>query len=874
MNLLKEILTWTETLPDWQRDASRRLLQNETGLSDVDYSELYALLKKENEIEVIDDLTSIPLASEHLPATLVAGETVTLIALHGLENVNQISNTHALTFSEDGMTVIYGGNGSGKSGYARVMKKACRARDQSESIHPNANDLSAASKIPTAKFKIKVAAESEEIVWLRDSASPDRLSTVSVFDSRCARSYLTAEHDVAFLPYGLDIVENLANQVLPKLTEKLNDEVARIDVNKLPFEHLLGETEVGKIVGDLSPSSEADAIESLGTLTGENSTRAGELEQALKVADPLSKAKEHRLSALRLKTYAEKLRNPLIWVSNESVGKLKKIAGDKKAAIAAGAKAADELRAGEDLLPGTGDQIWKLLFEAARRYATEAAYQEKEFPPIKGERVCPLCQEELEAAGTKRLSRFDAYIKNDVAKTADAAIQKVDTEKEKIEGADLQITAEEALCDELNEMDESLLQSIKAYQNCVDSRRDSMLENLEAEQWTEVPELIESPRKRIRKLAAQQLKASRTLVQAADEDRKRELTKELGELTARMSLAKSLRPVLELLQKMKKKAALEKCYLALKTHSISAKSKQFSAVAVTAELKKALDKEFKELGIGHIKTKLKSRGIKGKMHHKLLLDLPTANSIDEILSEGEQRAIALGSFLAELSLAKHSCGIVFDDPVSSLDHKRRGKVARRLAQEARNRQVIVFTHDVVFLQQLQDESKGGVIAICSLETAGGFSGKVSEGLPWKHKSFKERISHLEANCKRFEKLPWPDDPTEEMASEMIRQYSFIRATIERITQDLVLNGTVQRFRDYIEVSKVRKVVGLEEGEVTELLRLNQRCHDIVEAHDPSSAKDLPSPTASELRKDIEDIKALIKRFNDRRNPPKPTTAAT
>ena len=140
MALLNDILKWTETLPDWQRDASRRLLQNESGLSDFDYSDLYALLKNENGIETDADLTASPLAAEHLPAELTPGETVTLLALRELENVNLIPNDHALKFSETGMTVIYGGNGSGKSGYARVMKRACRARDQSEPIHPNAND--------------------------------------------------------------------------------------------------------------------------------------------------------------------------------------------------------------------------------------------------------------------------------------------------------------------------------------------------------------------------------------------------------------------------------------------------------------------------------------------------------------------------------------------------------------------------------------------------------------------------------------------------------------------------------------------------------------------------------------------------------------
>lgn len=874
MGLLNDILKWTETLPNWQRDAARRLLLNESGLSDADYTELYALLKKENGIEVAPELAACPLAPEHLPAETGVVENVVLLALRELENVNRIPSDHALKFAESGMTVIYGGNGSGKSGYARVMKRACRARDQSEPIHPNAHDPSATVKIPKAKFDLKVAGGLEEVVWMRDSTSPDRLSKISVFDSRCARSYVTAEKDVAYLPYGLDIVENLADPVLPKLTEMLDAEIAAINVDKLPFEHLLGDTEVGKVIDALSVDSDADVITALGTMSEADTNRLNDLEKALKEVAPLSKAKEFRLSATRLKTYGEKLSKPLVWVSPEAVEKLKKLADEKTAAEAAEAKAAGALQAGEVLLPGTGGQIWKLMFDAARRYSTEVAYLGEEFPPSGDGRVCPLCQEDLKASGADRLKRFEDYIKNDVAKTANEARKKVDAAKDKVERADLQVEPEEALRDELTALDASINSAIENYQASLDQRRSAMLKCLETSKWEAIPQLVICPRSSVRQVAARQLKECRTLVRAADDNKRQKLEAEQKELVARQNLAKGLKAVLGLVQRMKNKAALEKCRSSLRTRPISDKSKEFASIAVTAELKKSLDREFQALGIGHIQTKLKERSVRGKMLHQLVLDVPTAAKIDEILSEGEQRAIALGAFLGELALANHSCGIVFDDPVSSLDHKRRGKVAHRLAQEAKNRQVIVFTHEVVFLQQLLDESKDGEIAIYSLEAAGGFAGKVSEGLPWIHKSFKERVSTLETNCRKFEKLPWPDDPSEDLASEMIRQYSFIRATIERITQDLVLNGVVQRFRDYIEVSKLRKVVGLEEGEVTELLRLNQRCHDVVEAHDPSSAKDLPPPTALELRQDIDALKALIKRINDRRDPPKLATASS
>ncbi|MDE0507176.1 MAG: AAA family ATPase [Gammaproteobacteria bacterium] len=866
MALLNDILKWTETLPDWQRDASRRLLQNESGLSDSDLAELYTLLKKENGIEVDSALASEPLASEHLPAEFSPGETVTLVGLRELENVNLISSDHALTFAESGLTVIYGRNGSGKSGYARVMKRACRARDRSEPIHPDANDPGAAKKVPTAKFEIKIAGKSEKITWSRDAIPPDQLSTIAVFDSKCARSYLTAEQDVAYLPYGLDIVENLANQVLPSLSGLLDTELAGINIGKLPFEHLLGNTAVGKVINELSAYSDANSISNLGTLTEEEANRILELGKALKEADPLSKAREFRLSAARLKTYAENLAKPLAWVGDAAVEKLQKLADELKVAEVAEINAADAFRAGEELLPGTGNQAWKSLFEAARRFATDVAYPGEEFPRSTQGKVCPLCQEELGDTGTQRLYRFDEYIKNDVAKTVDTARKKVDTAKGRIQKADLRITPEEALSEELSELDASLVEGILAFQACIDSRRDSMLKCLELPNWDKIPSLIESPQTKVRQLAAHQLKAYRTLVRAADEGRRKELEKEFSELSARHDLAKCLTAVLELLQRMKKKAALENCRQSLKTRSISDKSKEFATEAVTEELRKALNKEFRSLGIGHIQTKLKERSVRGRMFHQLLLDLPTANKIEEILSEGEQRAIALGSFLAELVLASHSCGIVFDDPVSSLDHKHRRRVAKRLVHESNSRQVIIFTHDVVFLEQIRTECQQAKIepSITSLSREDSKAGVVSCGLPWAHMSVGARIDALEKAQKQFEKLPWPADPSEQHAGMITRQYSLLRATIERVVQDHLLNGTVQRFRDYIDVNRIAGVVGLQQSEVDELFRLNQRCHDVVEAHDPASAKDEPPPTPDELKQDIADLRTLIGTVKERR----------
>ena len=66
--------------------------------------------------------------------------------------------------------------------------------------------------------------------------------------------------------------------------------------------------------------------------------------------------------------------------------------------------------------------------------------------------------------------------------------------------------------------------------------------------------------------------------------------------------------------------------------------------------------------------------------------LNTSYSLAEILSEGEQKAIALAEFLTELQLDNSKSPVIFDDPVNSLDHNIIDDVSRRLIKLSRERQ--------------------------------------------------------------------------------------------------------------------------------------------------------------------------------------------
>src|SRR3546814_14642414 len=70
--------------------------------------------------------TAIPFTKQHFN-----GGSHTPIVLKGIANivgVNRLLSNASLEFCPKALTVIYGRNGSGKSGFVRLLRKACRHR--------------------------------------------------------------------------------------------------------------------------------------------------------------------------------------------------------------------------------------------------------------------------------------------------------------------------------------------------------------------------------------------------------------------------------------------------------------------------------------------------------------------------------------------------------------------------------------------------------------------------------------------------------------------------------------------------------------------------------------------------------------------------
>jgi hypothetical protein len=273
-----------------------------------------------------------------------------------------------------------------------------------------------------------------------------------------------------------------------------------------------------------------------------------------------------------------------------------------------------------------------------------------------------------------------------------------------------------------------------------------------------------------------------------------------------------------------------------------------------------------ELGLSSLKVRLAPiQGKKGETKFGLRIVGAEAEKIVGVASEGEQRCIALAAFLAELSQASHQSALIFDDPVSSLDNSYRESVAKRLADESKKRQVIVFTHDVVFLNDIQSsaELQGITPEVRYLEWCDNVPGYCSKGLPWDFSRIADRFDTLEKE-QRSIRDSWNPVSNDENKNAMRHAYSRLRATLERIVEKEILCDAVFRFRSYIDAKKLEGLIGFSLQEYEHLMKLFKRCHDITDAHDPAVGRQPIVPNPAELAADIAESKQFVDEIKNRR----------
>ena len=867
LSALHEILEWSATRPDWQKDALRRIVIHSV-ISDDDLAKLDRICRAKHGADSSKEpaLPADPLAASHLPSVPGVAESVSIASVGLLVRVNRIPPDQVMPFgASPGLTVVFGNNGSGKSGYARVLKKACRARGAPPVIR--ANVLVAADGEPaTANIVVRVDGKETPLSWTDGVTSDPRLANVFVFDGSSGSHYLSEDGSTSFTPYGLD--------VLPMLSRTCDAIAARIqkDIDTIcatlaavaagwKFDST---TKVGMMVANLSANSEQSEVDSLAGLDTAQVKRLQDLRDAL-VADPAQKAKDTRAAASRVRAYGLRVSDCADVIGDEAVERLR-VQVDQVNTAEIAAKAYVDGTFDQSFLAGTGSALWRVMWEAARHFSLSAAYKEEDFPYVADSARCLLCQQEIEGAAAERLNAFEAFCKDASQLLAQDATARVATSSATLERVSALGFGLELLDADFANLELPGRASVADFAVAADARLGLLKNNLLTRSWTAPGVLPASPSAQLDQLSTSLEERAKTEDSAQDPADRSKLMAERAELDAREWLFGVKKDVLEQIHRFEVIRNLKNCQKDTTTAAITTQSIRLTKAFVTNAFCDAFGQEVKNLGLRSLLVRLEPiQGKKGETKFGLRLVSAPQRKVLDIASEGEQRCVALAAFLAELCQASHRSALVFDDPVSSLDQRYRERIATRLVKEAASRQVIVFTHDVAFLTELLAHSTNATVSpeVLHLEWRDDAPGTVVKGLPWDTMPSLERLQKLRTEQKAIAKV-WNPLPNDANVREMRSIYSRLRATLERIVEKELLGGVVSRSTAQIRTGRIAQVVAIPATECGDARRLIHRCHDVTDAHDVAPGKDALVPDPAELEVDLKATEELLAAIRKRK----------
>lgn len=853
---LASILTWSFDCPEWQRDALRRLCANDR-LEPDDLNQLLEICKGNADGEA--------LTAAHLRDPAAGFKTVTLKALHSAQHVNAIAPDQRLSFDKTGVTVIYGDNGAGKSGYARVLKKVCRARTggKEESILTNIYDANPG--VPTATIDFTVNGHNRAAPWELGQASDAILSAVSVFDSRTANVHVSQTNDVAYTPLPLKILAGLA-QTCQDIKGELQSEITSIQKQTpavISAPTCRTSTQVGKLIAGLSGDTEPADVEALAALTATEQSHLDKLNGDL-AADPAKTAA--RLLALKAKIddYADRLDAFALGATDAAANSLRDLASAYNMARDAAAAASTALFAAEPL-PNIGSDVWKSLWEAARNYSEAEAYPDVTFPVTENS-VCVLCQQDLTPQAADRMSRFEAFVKDESkkkesqAKSAYDAAQLAFAEK----AMPLREIREMVVClrDELG--DDDLAGQVRLAAITMLRRHRSIARHHADSPAYTYPESKVAPVEELRTQAAGLASRADSLTAEAGSEKRLRLVAERDELDDRLWLSGIKADVLAEIERRKEIAALENAVKHTTTNRITSKSTEIAREVVTDALRAQFSKEVAKLEVGTLAVELRQeKSTLGIPKFKVALTRkPTAN-VGEVLSEGEHRCVALAAFLAELATTDSKSAIVFDDPVSSLDHGHREAIAKRLAEEGQHRQIIVFTHDIAFLFQLDEECRehqpATHMAVRCVSKGAEFAGYCNDNPPMRAMPIGKVICAMQSRLNN-EKIHHEHGNQAGWETTVRGLQEQLRTTWERAVEEAV-SPVLRRLGNRISTGGLAKLTAISVADCQTMRDAFRRCSQLL--HSEAAGLNMPLPTPDKVQAEITALKDWVESIQQR-----------
>lgn len=311
--------------------------------------------------------------------------------------------------------------------------------------------------------------------------------------------------------------------------------------------------------------------------------------------------------------------------------------------------------------------------------------------------------------------------------------------------------------------------------------------------------------------------------------------------------------------------SLKRCKAGCDTKAISRKNTDLRREYITKDFEQKLKTEIQHFGLSYLPLKVEEHTGYGASYIGVGLEAKKKIQNKEVLSEGEFTALALACFFTEIDSIPGEGAIILDDPVSSLDHLRTGQVAKRLVDEAvKGRQVIVFTHDLVFYYELRivaaEKDCPTVTHWMRHTKEKGFGTIFENEEPWQAKKVKSRLSDLEGKLAQLAALHEYADEDYRKAVEDF--YTDLRETWERLVEELLLNNVVTRFQAGVMTQSL-KGCQVEDEDYSKVYFGMKKASE-YSGHDRPVGRQASFPHPDEIKRDLENLREYAKELKRRK----------
>ncbi len=835
---------WAESNGEWSKLLIDKIVSTESNLQPADRNQVFNYF-----LQSINLHTGLPALTTTKPNYVPTNKVIELETLSDITGVNKLAKNQTLKFSKN-ITVIYGENGTGKTGYGRILKSLGFSYDPNNTVHPN---IYGAVEAKSAVINFKSNGISQTFNWTGANKDAE-LQNISVFNNSCVQISLS-DRQLIVSPIGFHLF-NIVSSELNELTQLLNAKIASHPTTISWVDSLHLGTSQQVYISGLSATSTEQKLTELSSITPaqeqeliEKQTELSQLNKTLLQTE----IQNLNSSLTELGAIISKIQNAQTNFTSANWQEL--IDLNKDIAILE-----SKTKTGiKEIAENNGIEFYETpqfqsFIKAAEDYIK--VIDKPDYP--NSQHTCIYCLQPLEDEAKLLLASYRTLL-NDKTQENLLALKQ---QKTNLINQVLKIETNLIFHQPTYGIDENQ----KTIQPAEIIEFNKTLEALKTTFTTD--KIIDGSAfsfdytKYIKFFTDKKTAIGLVLTQKSDlltnlSIKETELKNKISELIDRKLLSTKVLDVKTSIANRKIVATLQSKSSSFSTNSISRKTSDAREQLVEKNFNDLFQAELKLFKKSDLKIELNFGTDKGKS--KIWHRLNSSYTLADILSEGEQKAISLAEFLTELQLDNVKAPVIFDDPVNSLDHRIIDEVGKRFIELSKQRQVIIFTHSILLLHSLIQQSELDInkqenvdFEFHKVKNNFGITGILDE---------VEEINSFSYYTKKLQAVidtkPSPDQDEAKLAAE---GYGHLRSAIEIAVEDDLLKKTIKRYKKGVAFPSLLRIEGSKidtnKGKVNDIY---EKCCVSIDGH--SSPEEIhTTPTISELKLDYEEFKKVRKIF--------------